>query len=499
MWREDGHRDAAVMLAALEGVSTGQAQATLANGQRLAPAPGHRGRRAHRAAVGAQGDRAHLGRGARPRAGGELLAGAGAAPLQAVRERCRRSRATSATEDPLAAVRRIRDEPLLLVVDRRRGGLLLPGPGHRRPGGPDPLPAGPGGHPPAPGADGRPERTPVPNGRLRADAFFALITQRHPDTGDPLRPDRHHRTRTAPGPGADLRPRPVTADEPTQRGRCHTARGTEPPTRSGEVTGYADDTAGDDPSSLIDRPPTCSVVVRVDLDALLRGHAEGDECCEIDNQGPIPVAMARDMANDSFLRLVFHRAGDIRAVSHQGRTINRTLRTALVHRDTTCVVPGCRTSFGLEIDHIIPFAEGGPTALDNLALLCHHHHFLKTYEGWDPLLGGHRTEGHPRWRFEPHPPSARSPTSGWTPPRPGPGGNRTGRDRQDRRVIELEPSIGRRVRHAVGTVGRARSSQPWIGEPRAKPEPGRMKVSIDKHRLPGRDPSQHIRWRQLPH
>ena len=179
----------------------------------------------------------------------------------------------------------------------------------------------------------------------------------------------------------------------------------------------------------------------MDLDALLRGHAEGDECCEIDNHGPIPVPMARDMANDSFLRLVFHRAGDIRAVSHLGRTINRTLRTALVHRDTTCVVPGCGTSFGLEIDHIVPFAEGGPTTLDNLALLCHHHHFLKTFEGWtleridppaehppdrkptDRALG--RT---PRWRFEPQPPFGQEPGLGLDTPR-RPEGTRTRRHR----------------------------------------------------------------------
>ena len=135
-------------------------------------------------------------------------------------------------------------------------------------------------------------------------------------------------------------------------------------------------------------------MVRVDLDALLRGHVEGDECCEIDNQGPIPVAMARDLANDSFLRVVFHQAGDIRAVHHLGRTINQQLRTALVFRDRTCVVPGCGTSFGLEIDHIVPFAEGGPTTLDNLALLCHHHHFLKTYEGWVLANEGTGPNGH---------------------------------------------------------------------------------------------------------
>jgi hypothetical protein len=153
-------------------------------------------------------------------------------------------------------------------------------------------------------------------------------------------------------------------------------------------------------------------MVRVDLDALLRGHVEGDECCEIDNQGPIPVAMARDLANDSFLRVVFHQAGDIRAVHHLGRTINQQLRTALVFRDRTCVVPGCGTSFGLEIDHIVPFAEGGPTTLDNLALLCHHHHFLKTYEGWVLSNEGTGPNGTPRWRFEPQPPFGQEPGLG---------------------------------------------------------------------------------------
>ena len=122
--------------------------------------------------------------------------------------------------------------------------------------------------------------------------------------------------------------------------------------------------------------------------------------------------MARDMANDSFLRLVFHRAGDIRAVSHLGRTINRTLRTALVHRDRTCVVPGCGVGFGLEIDHVIPVAEDGPTALDNLALLCGHHHFLKTYEGWTLARAGTEADGSPEWSFEAQPRFGQEPDLG---------------------------------------------------------------------------------------
>jgi hypothetical protein len=46
-------------------------------------------------------------------------------------------------------------------------------------------------------------------------------------------------------------------------------------------------------------------------------------------------------------------------------------------------VPGCSATRNLEIDHrLVPFAEGGPTELANLARLCHHHHFLKTHDGY---------------------------------------------------------------------------------------------------------------------
>jgi hypothetical protein len=160
---------------------------------------------------------------------------------------------------------------------------------------------------------------------------------------------------------------------------------------------------GSSGSSVLSGTPRPQVVVRVDLSALLRGQSTPGETSEIDDLGPIPVPMARDLANDSFLAVLFHRAGDIKAVSHFGRTINATLRTALVHRDRTCVVPGCGVSYGLEIDHVLPFAEGGPTELDNLALLCHHHHFLKTYEGWRLVRHG-PTDEEPNWSFTPLPP-----------------------------------------------------------------------------------------------
>ena len=117
------------------------------------------------------------------------------------------------------------------------------------------------------------------------------------------------------------------------------------------------------------------------------------------------------LADDAYLRLVFTEAGDIRAICHLGRTVNRRLRTALAFRDRCCVVPGCRSAHALEIDHVLPLESGGATTLDNLALLCRHHHRLKTYDGW--VLERHGpSDADPRWSFTPHPAFGQEPGLG---------------------------------------------------------------------------------------
>jgi 5-methylcytosine-specific restriction endonuclease McrA len=183
-------------------------------------------------------------------------------------------------------------------------------------------------------------------------------------------------------------------------------------TRQGADPEAPADQLSADALRIITRPPTCTTILRVDVDALFRGRVLPGEQCEIDGQGPIPVPMARDLANDSFLAVLFHRAGDIRAVSHLGRTINATLRTALVYRDRTCVVPGCGVSQGLEIDHVTPISEGGPTELENLALLCYHHHQEKTHGGWVLTRVGTGEGGRPTWTFEPQPAFGQEPGLG---------------------------------------------------------------------------------------
>jgi hypothetical protein len=135
------------------------------------------------------------------------------------------------------------------------------------------------------------------------------------------------------------------------------------------VKGGADNSSG----------PRAMVHVRVDHSALVRGRRKDQEICEISGIGSIPVATARALASDSILSAVLTEGADVKAVAHLGRTIPARLRTALLARDTECAVPGCHNRHRLEIDHIEPVAEGGPTCLDNLVRLCRPHHHMKTH------------------------------------------------------------------------------------------------------------------------
>lgn len=124
------------------------------------------------------------------------------------------------------------------------------------------------------------------------------------------------------------------------------------------------------------------VHVHVDSAALERGHTLPGETCRIEGIGPVPVSTARRLATAGILKALASDGADIRAVAHLGRSIPARLRTALEARDPVCVVPGCEVRHGLEIDHILPLARGGATALGNLARLCRYHHALKTHRGW---------------------------------------------------------------------------------------------------------------------
>ena len=63
-------------------------------------------------------------------------------------------------------------------------------------------------------------------------------------------------------------------------------------------------------------------------------------------------------------------------IGRKRRTIPTALRRALSARDQHCRFPGCSHTRFVDAHHIQHWAQGGQTSLDNLMLLCGHHHRL---------------------------------------------------------------------------------------------------------------------------
>ncbi len=175
-------------------------------------------------------------------------------------------------------------------------------------------------------------------------------------------------------------------------------------------TNTPDDQVGDDDgdtdgprSAKAKRPKSRkpSFTVLVDLQALLRGHTEASETCEIPGVGPVPVSLLHEYAPEAVWHALITDGVDIRSYCSLTRHIPTMLRVALEARDRECIVPGCNTTQGLEIDHTTPVETGGLTTYVNLGRPCHRHHRMKHQQGW--ILDG----GPDHWTFTPpsrHPP-----------------------------------------------------------------------------------------------
>lgn len=133
-----------------------------------------------------------------------------------------------------------------------------------------------------------------------------------------------------------------------------------------------------------DRPagPEAMIHVWVDYDALVRGHTLDEERCEIPGIGPIPVSVARRLANDAILKVLVTKGAQITAVAHAGRSFKAHQRTALECRDPKCIVPGCEIRRGLQLDHKGPYVETRITSIEGSARLCRWHHYQKSHLGY---------------------------------------------------------------------------------------------------------------------
>jgi hypothetical protein len=130
------------------------------------------------------------------------------------------------------------------------------------------------------------------------------------------------------------------------------------------------------------------VKLTVDHGALVRGHLEPGERCEVDGLGTVPVTVARSLLDDALISVLVRDGTEITTVTSPKRTIPASLRRALEAKYPACGNRGCDNSQYLQIDHIVPIAEGGPTTIGNTWRLCTHDHDLKTYAGWRVVGSG---------------------------------------------------------------------------------------------------------------
>ena len=96
----------------------------------------------------------------------------------------------------------------------------------------------------------------------------------------------------------------------------------------------------------------------------------------------MPATTARALLDDASVAVLVRDGDDVTAVSSPKRTIPTKLRRALEVKYPNCGVSSCANDQFLEVDHVVPIAEGGRTKLANAWRICSHHHQLETYFGW---------------------------------------------------------------------------------------------------------------------
>lgn len=136
--------------------------------------------------------------------------------------------------------------------------------------------------------------------------------------------------------------------------------------------------------------PSVQVTVHADLEALTTNATGG--VAELQAGPVVSYQTARRLGCDSIVETAVYDDCRILGVGRTTRMIPGWLRRQLWHRDGGCRFPGCGRRGWTHGHHIQHWADGGPTDLDNLVLLCGFHHRFLHEHGWT-------IEGHPNGRL----------------------------------------------------------------------------------------------------
>ena len=142
-------------------------------------------------------------------------------------------------------------------------------------------------------------------------------------------------------------------------------------------TGHTGASGGVRPHLLVTTP--LSVITGAGAD-----HPASTEVAEVAWTGHLTNEATRRLACDAEItRVVVDPPSQPLDVGRTTRSVPPQLRSALIVRDRGCVAEGCdRPPAWTEAHHVLHWAEGGSTSLDNLVLLCRTHHRKVHDAGW---------------------------------------------------------------------------------------------------------------------
>jgi hypothetical protein len=172
------------------------------------------------------------------------------------------------------------------------------------------------------------------------------------------------------------------------------------------------------------------------------------------------ASSGRGRSGHSVYSLTDHGPGDQKNCPNEDRRYKppQSLIDKIITLHQRCRHPGCqRLAQNCDVDHVIPYADGGGTCACNLVPLCRFHHRLKTFGGWmarlttpdEPYPSGtvEWTSRHGQ-RILDLPPEHPG-SNAWTPPPPH--RPRPGQDQTDPPVTRTETETDARSGTDTGT------------------------------------------------
>ena len=131
---------------------------------------------------------------------------------------------------------------------------------------------------------------------------------------------------------------------------------------------------------ITDHPPPAQITVFVDAD-----HA-----APTSGEAGVVLQTGPRIGRDTLEAILCDGITEITVNSENGipmshgrhtRTIPPALRRAIIHRDgNRCAIDGCNSRNRLQVHHITPWSEGGPTESDNLITVCWYHHHIVIHQ-----------------------------------------------------------------------------------------------------------------------